>query len=128
MDRAAHAGARCLRQGGHKRCLSYPRIMLRSPPPGLIALALGSVAELGSQGQAASRSQMPQPAVSMRMSQLERTLGGCLLQRGPPGNRLTPACERAGLSRQVLSEARAMMAAVQALVAGRTPICGWPHR
>jgi DNA-binding transcriptional LysR family regulator len=91
------------------------------PPstPDLIALdLLDSIVELGSLGQAASRHHMSQPAVSMRMTQLERRLGVALLERGPAGTRLTPAGVRvAALSRRVLSETRAMMAGVDALVA-----------
>src|SRR5215469_14394133 len=61
---------------------------------------------------------MSQPAVSMRMSQLERRLGLTLLRRSPAGARLTPAGERVvALSRQVLSETRDLMAGVEALVA-----------
>jgi len=91
------------------------------PPstPDLIALdLLDSIAELGSLGRAASRHRMSQPAVSMRMSQLERRLGLTLLQRSPTGARLTPAGERVvALSRRVLSETRELMAGVEALVA-----------
>jgi DNA-binding transcriptional LysR family regulator len=91
------------------------------PPstPDLIALdLLDSIAELGSLGQAASRHRMSQPAVSMRMTQLERRLGVTLLERTPAGTRLTPAGARvAALARRVLSEARALMAGVDALVA-----------
>jgi len=91
------------------------------PPstPDLIALdLLDSIAELGSLGRAASRHRMSQPAVSMRMTQLERRLGVTLLQRGPAGARLTPAGERVvSLSRRVLSETQELMAGVDALVA-----------
>jgi DNA-binding transcriptional LysR family regulator len=91
------------------------------PPstPDLIALdLLDSIAELGSLGRAASRHRMSQPAVSMRMTQLERRLGLTLLQRSPTGARLTPAGERVvALSRRVLSETRELMAGVAALVA-----------
>jgi len=91
------------------------------PPsaPDLIALdLLDSIAELGSLGRAASRHRMSQPAVSMRMSQLERRLGLTLLQRSPTGARLTPAGERVvALSRRVLNETRELMAGVEALVA-----------
>ena len=91
------------------------------PPstPDLIALdLLDSIAELGSLGRAASRHRMSQPAVSMRMTQLERRLGVTLLKRGPAGARLTPAGERVvSLSRRVLSEAQELMAGVDALVA-----------
>jgi DNA-binding transcriptional LysR family regulator len=95
--------------------------MLPPSTPDLIALdLLDSVAELGSLGRAAGRHRMSQPAVSMRMSQLERRLGLTLLQRGPSGARLTPAGERVvALSRRVLSEARELMAGVEALVAER---------
>jgi len=91
------------------------------PPstPDLIALdLLDSIAELGSLGRAASRHRMSQPAVSMRMSQLERRLGLTLLRRSPAGVRLTPAGERVvALSRRVLSETSELMAGVEALVA-----------
>lgn len=78
--------------------------MLPPSTPDLIALDLfDSIAELGSLGQAAGRHGMSQPAVSMRMSQLERTLGVTLLQRSPAGTKLTPAGEQvAALSRHVL--------------------------
>jgi DNA-binding transcriptional LysR family regulator len=93
--------------------------MLPPSTPDLIALdLLDSIAELGSLSRAASRHGMSQPAVSMRMSQLERRLGLTVLQRTPAGARLTPAGERVvALSRRVLSEAAVMMAAVQALAA-----------
>lgn len=93
--------------------------MLPPSTPDLIALdLLDSVAELGSLGRAASRHRMSQPAVSMRMSQLERRLGVTLLQRSPGGARLTPAGQQVvTLSRRVLSEARVLMAGVAALVA-----------
>lgn len=93
--------------------------MLPSTTPDLVTLdLLDSVAELGSLGQVAGRYQMSQPAVSMRMSQLERQLGLTLLRRGPTGTRLTPAGERvAALARRVLAEARALMAGAEALVA-----------
>jgi DNA-binding transcriptional LysR family regulator len=91
------------------------------PPstPDLTALdLLDSIAELGSLGQAASRHGMSQPAVSMRMSQLERRLGISLLQRTPAGTHLTSAGQRVvALGRRVLSETQAMMAGIDALVA-----------
>jgi DNA-binding transcriptional LysR family regulator len=97
-------------------------VVLPPSTPDLIALdLLDSVAELGSLGRAASRHRMSQPAVSMRMSQLERRLGLTLLQRSPTGARLTPAGERVvALSRRVLSETRELMAGVEALVAEAT--------
>jgi DNA-binding transcriptional LysR family regulator len=96
--------------------------MLPPSTPDLIALdLLDSIAELGSLGQAAARHQMSQPAVSMRMSQLERRLGVTLLARTPAGTRLTPAGERVvALGRRVLAEARAMMTGIEALVAAES--------
>lgn len=96
--------------------------MLPPSTPDLIALdLLDSIAELGSLGQAAARHRMSQPAVSMRMSQLERRLGVTLLERTPAGTRLTAAGERVvALSRRVLAEARAMMAGIEALVAAES--------
>jgi DNA-binding transcriptional LysR family regulator len=93
--------------------------VLPSATPDLVTLnLLDSVAELGSLGQVADRHQMSQPAVSMRMRQLERQLGLTLLQRGPTGTRLTPAGERmAAQARRVLAEVRTLMAGAQALVA-----------
>lgn len=93
--------------------------VLSSTTPDLVTLnLLDSVAELGSLGQVADRHQMSQPAVSMRMRQLERQLGLTLLQRGPTGTRLTPAGERmAAQARRVLAEVRTLMAGAQALVA-----------
>ncbi len=93
--------------------------MLPPSTPDLIALdLLDSIAELGSLGQAAARHALSQPAVSMRMSHLERRLGLTLLMRTPAGTKLTPAGERVvTLSRRVLAEARAMMTGIEALVA-----------
>jgi DNA-binding transcriptional LysR family regulator len=93
--------------------------VLPSSTPDLIALdLLDSISELGSLGQAASRHGMSQPAVSMRMTQLERSLGIRLLQRSPAGTKLTTAGERVALlGRKVLGETQAMMAGVAALVA-----------
>jgi DNA-binding transcriptional LysR family regulator len=87
--------------------------------PDLIALELlDSIAELGSLGRAAARHGMSQPAVSQRMTQLERTLGIRLLMRSPTGTRLTPAGEQvAVMARRVLGEMRALMAGVTALAA-----------
>ena len=93
--------------------------MLPASTPDLLALdLLDSIAELGSLGQAAARHRMSQPAVSMRMSQLERRLGVTVLRRTRSGTRLTPAGERVvAMSRRVLGEARAMMAGVEAVAA-----------
>lgn len=52
---------------------------------------LVAVAETSSLGQAASRFGLTQPAVSARMTGLERALGLRLLDRDPSGTRLTPA-------------------------------------
>ncbi|MGE5132399.1 MAG: LysR family transcriptional regulator [Gemmatimonadota bacterium] len=96
--------------------------MLPPSTPDLIALdLLDSIAELGSLGQAAARHAISQPAVSMRMSQLERRLGLTLLMRTPAGTTLTPAGERVvALSRRVLTEAQAMMTGIEALVAAES--------
>ncbi len=96
--------------------------MLPPSTPDLLALELlDSIAELGSLGRAAARHKMSQPAVSMRMSQLERRLGVSLLLRTPSGTRLTPAGERVvTLSRRVLAEAQAMMTGIEALVAAES--------
>ncbi|HEX6519613.1 MAG TPA: LysR family transcriptional regulator [Streptosporangiaceae bacterium] len=85
--------------------------------PDLIALELlDSIAELGSLGQAATRHGMTQPAVSQRMSQLERTLGVTLLKRSRAGTTLTPAGEQvAAMARRVLAEMSSFMAGVTAL-------------
>lgn len=93
--------------------------MLPSSAPDLITLELlDSIAELGSLGQAAGRHGMSQPAVSMRMTRLERSLGLSLLQRSPAGTKLTPVGQRvADLGRRVLSEMQVMMAGVAGLVA-----------
>ncbi|MDQ2725963.1 MAG: LysR family transcriptional regulator, partial [Actinomycetota bacterium] len=91
--------------------------MIPPETPGLMALdLLVSVAELGSLGQAANRHGVSQPAVSMRMTQLERQLGITLLERSPMGTRLTPAGESVvGWCNQVLDATHTMMAAVTAL-------------
>src|SRR5215469_9323588 len=90
-DRACRAGInlgfrRPPRGPAHKVWLSYAEAVLPSATPNLVALdLLESIAELGSLGQAATRHGMSQPAVSMRMSQLERSLGVSLLRRSPAG-------------------------------------------
>jgi DNA-binding transcriptional LysR family regulator len=113
------AAARPPRVPAHKVWLSYPETVLPPATPDLVALdLLESIAELGSLGQAASRHGMSQPAVSMRMSRLERSLGVRLLRRSPAGTELTPEGERvAAIGRRVLGEAQAMMAEVAALAA-----------
>lgn len=60
-------------------------------PPDLEALGLLiAVAEMGSLGRAAARYRVTQPAVSLRMRELERSLGVVLLERTPTGSTLTP--------------------------------------
>jgi DNA-binding transcriptional LysR family regulator len=81
------------------------------PPnaPDLTALdLLNSIAELGSQ--------VTQPAVSMRMRQLERRLDLTLLERGPAGTRLTADGQRVLTAcRKVLAETEILMATAAAL-------------
>jgi DNA-binding transcriptional LysR family regulator len=103
----------------HKCWLSYAGIVLPPSTPDLVALdLLDSIADLGSLGQAATRHGMSQPAVSMRMSRLERSLGVKLLRRSPAGTELTPEGERvAAMGRRVLGEVQALMAGVAALAA-----------
>ncbi len=72
---------------------------------------LVDVAETGSLGQAAARHGLSQPAVSMRMTSLERALGLRLLRRDPSGTELTSA------GTEVLAAARVVLAAVDRLVA-----------
>lgn len=76
---------------------------------------LVSVAETGSLGQAAARHGLTQPAVSMRMTGLERALGLQLLRRHPSGTRLTAA------GQEVVAAARGVLAAAGELekAAGR---------
>jgi DNA-binding transcriptional LysR family regulator len=99
--------------------LDYAGVVLPSSAPDLIELELlDSIAELGSLGRAAARHGMSQPAVSQRMTQLERNLAVTLLRRTRAGTSLTPAGERiAVLARRVLGEAYALMAGVAAVVA-----------
>jgi DNA-binding transcriptional LysR family regulator len=93
--------------------------MASSSAPDLIDLELlDSIAQLGSLGRAASRHGMSQPAVSQRMTQLERALGITLLRRSRTGTTLTPAGEEvAAMARRVLSEMSTLMAGVSALAA-----------
>jgi len=72
---------------------------------------LVSVAETASLGQTAQRHGLSQPAVSMRMTGLERTLGLRLLRRDPSGTRLTPDGE------QIVAAARRVLAANDTLEA-----------
>lgn len=93
--------------------------MLPSSVPDLIELdLLDSVAELGSLGRAAARHGMSQPAVSMRMSRLERRLGIRVLRRDASGTRLTPEGQRVvTLARRVLRETHVLVAEVAELAA-----------
>lgn len=65
-----------------------------------------AVAESGSLGRVATRYGLSQPAVSARMTNLERVLGMRLLDRDPSGTRLTPAgAELVGAAASVLDAA-----------------------
>jgi len=95
-----------------------PRLLPSSAPDLVELELLDAIAELGSLGQAATRHRMSQPAVSQRMSQLERGLGVTLLRRTTTGTTLTPAGERvAELARRVLGEVRVLMAEAAAVAA-----------
>lgn len=85
--------------------------------PDLVSLdVLLSIVEYGSLGQAGRAHQMSQPAVSMRMTQLERQLGLRLLDRTPAGTRLTiEGAATVDWARRVVEAASSMMAAVMAL-------------
>ncbi len=75
-----------------------------------------SAVELGSISQAAGRHQLSQPAVSMRLSRLERRLGLALLHRSPAG--ITPTEQGAAVvewARELLDHAARIGAAVGAL-------------
>lgn len=92
------------------------------PPgtPGLTSLDLFlSIAEHGSLGQAGRVHEMSQPAVSMRMAQLERQIGLRLLDRTPSGTKLTlEGVAVAEWARRVVEASSEMMAAVSCLRAG----------
>lgn len=86
--------------------------MLGGEAPDLVELdLLVSVAETGSLGRAATRHGLSQPAVSMRMTSLERRLGLRLLRRDPSGTRLTP------VGADVVAGARRVLAATAELAA-----------
>lgn len=91
--------------------------MLPPNTPDLTTLdLLGTVAELGSLGQAAIRHRISQPAVSMKMTQLEKRLGLTLLLRDQTGTRLTPEGEQVVIwAQRVVATTETMMAAVGAL-------------
>ena len=89
-------------------------------PPGTPDLKvldlLVSVAETGSLGQAAARHGISQPAASMRIRALERSLHLTLLERGPTGSRLTQAgAAVVEWAMPVLDAARALVSGVAAL-------------
>src|SRR5487761_2375257 len=98
---------------------------LPQPTPDIVSLdLLSSVAELGSIRQAALAHGISQPAASMRLRALERTLGVVLLSRSSGGAELTPA-GRAVVewSEQILQNVRALIAGTAALrTAGRTHV------
>jgi DNA-binding transcriptional LysR family regulator len=90
---------------------------LPQPLPDLTALdLLVTVGELGSISAAADAHRVSQPAASMRLRSLERTLGLELLERVRTGSRLTPAgaatVEWAGA---VLHDMQALLAGTAAL-------------
>lgn len=75
---------------------------------------LVAVAETGSLGQAAGRYGLTQPAVSMRMTALERRLGLRLLRREPSGTTLTAVGEDIVIgARRVLAAADALRATAE---------------
>ena len=86
---------------------------LPSPIPDLESLQLLiSVGERGSINEAAAAHGITQPAASMRLRSLERTLGLQLLRRSPSGSSLTPAGEA------TVEWAGAVIDALRALLAG----------
>jgi DNA-binding transcriptional LysR family regulator len=95
---------------------------VKLPPviPDLVSLdLLLSVAEYGSLGQAGRLHEMSQPAVSMRMAQLERQMGLQLLERTPSGTSLThEGVVVADWARRVVGVTAEMMAAVSYLRLG----------
>jgi DNA-binding transcriptional LysR family regulator len=79
---------------------------------------LVAAAETGSLGQVASRYRLSQPAVSARMTNLERTLGLRLLDRDPSGTRLTPAGAKVVVAaREVLGAAARLARTAEGLAA-----------
>lgn len=84
---------------------------------------LQAVSETGSLGRVALRYNVTQPAVSMRMSHLERRVGLRLLRRDPSGTRLTPAGEELlAAARPVLSSADALLGVIDRL---KAEAAGW---
>ena len=68
-----------------------------------------ALAASGHFGRAAEASGISQPALSMQLRELERTLGGALVERGPAGASLT------ALGRDVESRATHVLAAIRDL-------------
>jgi len=68
-----------------------------------------AIAEAGHFGRAASLAGVTQPALSMQLRDLEATLGGALVERGPGGAELT------GLGREAASRAASILAAIRDL-------------
>ena len=91
--------------------------MLPATAPDLTSLDIfSSVAELGSLGRAADRHLLSQPAVSMRMKELEQRLNLTLFQRGPSGTQLTPDGEKLMFAcRRVLAETEILITTAAAL-------------
>lgn len=80
-----------------------------------------SVADTGSLGAAGRRHGMSQPAVSMRIRQLELQLGLRLVERSSTGSRLTPAgATVADWARPVVDAAHSLLVGADALRAEQT--------
>ncbi len=94
---------------------------LPHPHPDLASLdLLVSVGELGSISAAAEAHHITQPAASMRLRALERTLGVRLLDRLRTGARLTPAGDATvEWATDVLRDMRTLMTGAAALRAGQ---------
>ncbi len=116
------------RRGSHYQAIADEAIndgyglasgLVNLPPvtPDLTSLdLLLSIAEHGSLGQAGRVHEMSQPAVSMRMAQLERQIGIKLLERTPSGTSLTiEGVAVADWARKVVQVTAEMMAAVSCL-------------
>lgn len=104
-------------KGGLEITVRYDIYVLSPLTPDLGTLdLLSSVAELGSLGQAAIRHQISQPAVSLKMKQLEQRLGLRLLNRNSSGTELTPSGQQVLMwAQKVLVQANSMMSEVSAL-------------
>lgn len=92
---------------------------LPDPIPDLASLdLLASVADLGSISAAAAAHDVSQPAASMRLHRLERSLGIELLERTSQGSRVTPA------GKATVEWAAAVIAAMGELVEGVAALRG----